>query len=1117
MFKYHLNKNENEKSRCIIKILIYEYKKRIKYDKILDILLKILKENEILMKTSQLLFHEIISQYFEGTEIDLDKISDYNTKDHFLILINSFSNNEFIEQILLEVLESKFNAHFMSYTNEINNTIKYENLPNDKVEQILKEKNLDIFKKCIDLLEDNNIKYSNQRFFPNLVYCAFIKSYLYQFISYIFYKSEINLDLNDITKSLTEGKDNEFKSKERKVFEIYSFRILLKYLKNDYNLFKSYSFDKKFLKYKNAFKNEDSFEDQIPKIIEFCGRTIEDFINIKGETPKENWDDQNFYTNTFLSIKIVCGAINNQGISIDANGYKEIWDYFSDKLNTNKVNKYLNLKFNHNDMYINYFLTDILQKNLSNKIANNNFKLGNFTDDLNSEHLNNKTLSIIIYIIRFCLHSYSAAGEIDKNSNKEYFYSKLIDYNSKEDITNIINNNFIPGRIGQLKTKGIKRISLQELCLKDFENKDNIIKEEPKIDLITIIVLRFLFYSHLFFANLLDKINEGTFSSNYTITEDYSCLRIIIALWDTLNSEQLILGNETNKVQIFLNRVNKEISKYYALCDDFTNIDNVNNFEKKINEYIIKCIKEYDTFKLIYVDKTMKAIIQQNNFPLSYGDDYPYMKYFVLISYPNIENLKEKIKGKEENQKLFLTQKMMEYDENLSDEKFRNLIENKITFKNLLVLMNIATLSPFSYQNNNVLDLIMNNKNIIQKYYKFLNYFGSLEKLNKEALKFCNASNEISKKFLENFLNKLKYKNNYLYKNIRRPIHSQHAINDESIIFDLDKISNYKSYPHLLSKYIYKDIFTENIKQSEYIDFDIKIDYNNYEKFNIDLEEFEDELESIILPNKRLFYSDEYNKTSIYNFDAFKNKNSALLSNFIRLYKKDFEYINCQEIIDKIIHFNENKNLINIFIGEIIDTYFLIFNIKFKEENNNNKDFYEFNNLMKNKLKDNLIEKIESNDNINIKNQIIFNFIFCIYNNLLKIIYFLNEQSVSLEISLYDFIINLPDIYNISFYAKYFFEENKELKLKHLYYIFEDFEKFLFPFILLQVNDNYKKELYDEDKENIINYFINNNKNFEEPKFTLNICLDAIRKFISRYLISSNINEEKIILIMMNL
>ena len=286
----------------------------------------------------------------------------------------------------------------------------------------------------------------------------------------------------------------------------------------------------------------------------------------------------------------------------------------------------------------------------------------------------------MIYIIRFCLQSYSASGDLDKNSNKEFFYYKLIDHNSKEDITNIINNNYIPGRIGQLKTKGIKRIALQEFCLKDFENKDNIINEEPKIELITIIVLRFLFYSHLFFANLLDKINEGTFSSNYSITEDYSCLRMLISLWDTLNSEQLILGNETNKVQIFLNRVNKEISKYYKLCVDFTNIDNVNNFEKKFNEYIIDCKREYDTFKLIFVDKTMKAIIQQNNFPLSYGDDYPYMKYFVLIDYPNIEQLKEKIKGKEEDKKLFLTQKMMEYDENLSDDKFRETrkdIENR--------------------------------------------------------------------------------------------------------------------------------------------------------------------------------------------------------------------------------------------------------------------------------------------------------------------------------------------------------------------------------------------------------------------------------------------------------
>ena len=582
-FKSHISKNDKKQNRCLIKILIQEYKKRLTDDKILDILLNILKENEQLMKSSQLLFHEILSQYFDGTEINIDKISDYNTKDHFLKIIGSFSNNEYIEQILLEVFESKFNAHFMSYTNEINKTINYENISDEKANEILKGKNLELFKKCIDLLEDQNIRFSNERFLPNIVYCAYIKSYLYQFISYVYKKSENLIDLSDVTKSLTDGNDNEFKTKERKVMEIYSFRILLEYLNNDYNAFKSFAFEKKYLTYKNSFKDKDSFDEQIPKIIEFCGRTIEDFIKIKGDTPLEPIDYQNFYSNTFLSIKIVCGAINGQGISIDANGYKKIWDYFSSILN-DKVNKFFNIKYNHNDMFMNYFLSDILIKNLSSKISNNEFKLGSFKNDLNLEHLNNKTLSMIIYIIRFCLHSYSVSGEIKNDGKENYFYSKLIDYNSKDDITNIISDNYIPGRMIDGKNKGIKRLSLKEFCLLDFENKDNIINEEPKIELISIVMLRFLFYSHLFVANLLGKISDSTFNSNYSITEEYTCLRMLISLWNTLHSEKLIPGNETNKVQIFLNRVNKEIAECYSKCEDFTNIENVYKFERHFNE-----------------------------------------------------------------------------------------------------------------------------------------------------------------------------------------------------------------------------------------------------------------------------------------------------------------------------------------------------------------------------------------------------------------------------------------------------------------------------------------------------------------------------------------------------
>ena len=80
----HIGKTENDKYRYLIKILLQEYKKRYKNNKILDLLLNILKENESLLKNSQLLLHEILSQYFNGTEIDLDTI------DYFLLCLSFF-------------------------------------------------------------------------------------------------------------------------------------------------------------------------------------------------------------------------------------------------------------------------------------------------------------------------------------------------------------------------------------------------------------------------------------------------------------------------------------------------------------------------------------------------------------------------------------------------------------------------------------------------------------------------------------------------------------------------------------------------------------------------------------------------------------------------------------------------------------------------------------------------------------------------------------------------------------------------------------------------------------------------------------------------------------------
>jgi len=626
--------------------------------------------------------------------------------------------------------------------------------------------------------------------------------------------------------------------------------------------------------------------------------------------------------------------------------------------------------------------------------------------------------------------------------------------------------------------------------------------------------MRFIFYSHLFFRSLLGKLDNNTFSNIYSITDGYSCFRMLISLWEKLNSNDYIPGNETNKLEIFFNRVNKGIANEYKLCKDFTNKENVKKFEESFNKYIIKCRNEYTYFKLIYVDKTMKAIIQQNNFPLSYEKgEYPFMKYFVLTNNPNIEDLKLKIKGNISNQKLYLTDSIMNYNENLKTNKYENFIKNNDYNRKYLILSNFYSLSPKVYKNSRI-KINSQNNDIINKYREYFIDFQNktINDLDNTINDYINNLIKTSMNFLGKFVNKLKTKNKYLYKNIRRPMLSQFSINSESIIFNLSKISNYKSFPHLLSKYIYKDIFIEEKdKPSDYLDLDIKIDYDKYKEFDIDLEGFEDELMSIILPNKRLFYDYDYNRKIIYSFNTFRGSNSNLLSNFIIKYQDYLEEINMEQKqqIKKIIIELDKDMILNNLEKYYICLYDILYDINLENKKYEELDcFHKLIVDQYNKSKSEIFKKKEEQINEEIYKKIRFNFVVNIYFNLLKIITYLIDNIISPEISLNDIITNLPDFFNISYDTTYFFKKNKDYKLKHIFSIFEEFEKYLFPYILLHVYQKYKEETFDENKDNIINYLEINKDNLKETKFTKRQLIDAIRKFISRYLTSSDIDNK---------
>ena len=453
----------------------------------------------------------------------------------------------------------------------------------------------------------------------------------------------------------------------------------------------------------------------------------------------------------------------------------------------------------------------------------------------------------------------------------------------------------------------------------------------------------------------------------------------------------------------------------------------------------------------------------------------------------------------------------LNYDEKLKEENYENFIKNNKSNKNYLILSNLYSLSPKMYKNS-IANFNEQNKEINKKYKEYFKDYNNkkISELNNTINSFTNNLISLSMKFMGKYINKLKKKNYYLYKNVRRPKLPQKSFNNESIIFDINKISKYKSYPHLLSKYIYKDIFMEEKeKPSVFLDLEIKVDYNKYKEFDIDVEAFEDELNSIILPNKRLFYDSDYNNKIIYSFDTFRGKNNNLLNNFIIKYQDHIEEINCEEKIKQII--NEPNNEINEIY--LIKTFRKIESILFNNilEDINNEKIDSFNKLIItqfNYSKNEMIKKINESLKEEINQKIIFDFIINVYFNLLKIINYLIENIIPGEITLNEIITNIHEIYNISDYTKYFFKSNNEYKLNHLLSIFEEFEKNLFPFILLHVYQKYKTEIFDEIKDNIINYFEINIDKINETKFTKRQFIDALRKFISRYLTSSDIDNE---------
>ena len=140
----------------------------------------------------------------------------------------------------------------------------------------------------------------------------------------------------------------------------------------------------------------------------------------------------------------------------------------------------------------------------------------------------------------------------------------------------------------------------------------------------------FIFYSHLFYSYILEKISEDNIK-NFTVNKNQTCLQTLIKIWNVLERE--LNNRNINKIEIFLNLVIKYLPEYFILY--LTNNSQNNNkkieFENLFYYFIEKCISNYPEYQTYYIDYSMKYVIQEYNYPLRYKKEiYHYMKFFLV-------------------------------------------------------------------------------------------------------------------------------------------------------------------------------------------------------------------------------------------------------------------------------------------------------------------------------------------------------------------------------------------------------------------------------------------------------------------------------------------------------
>ena len=736
-------------------------------------------------------------------------------------------------------------------------------------------------------------------------------------------------------------------------------------------------------------------------------------------------------------------------------------------------------------------------------------------DNNENNKFNQRTLGIILYSLKISLTTFTF------DDREKYFYSYLVmTDNSSEDIINILDNSYIPGY--DLDIKGLSKQSkdIDEYIL--GSGLESIFGYEGDTDIIINLTLKFVLFSNLFFDILNKKLKDKDIY-NYSIDGNYSCLRMIFLIWNTL--EKNLTEYETPIIEIYFNLIIKYLPNILKQCslETIKSRDSTEKFQEKFGKFIIACLDNYKEYSLNYIDTKMKYIIQEQNNPLKYNfGEFPFLTYYSLQKKPNRDDIINKIG----NNKNYL----------ILNNFFNSIVEDN---GKIITDFNISNLGKFFVKSIN--DDLMIIINRIEKYKKLYKLFklqygsiksisiiekiGSMKEIEEKLQKLIIGINNMTESLIGD---KIKYDSSYkyLYNEIYEEKELFSCSDFEIIDLNLRKISKYKHYSYIFSNYMYRNNFKNNLT----------VDYFNYKNFDIDLTELDEHLFSILLYNKKIILDIDYSKKFyIPRFDLFNKvtNNQNFLKNYLFEYKAreelDMDQIrNMNNLILKIVE-KDNSDIIEKkrkFENQLKEKIDNIKNeIKEKRgklneniEQNLKKEeieFIKYDRLLEIK---NLEKEIDKNeyiiDMLNYKYKILIsslkaNYLIDICFSLQNLLYYIYTLNINEEIPLISICKNLQLFKFNKDKLISLLENNNNIKLSQLFSLYEYFEFLILPEFIYHINKGYmshipihlsQKLLYmfekDEFKNNII--------------FTKKDLIEAIRKCLCRYIASSTIDKDYI-------